>query len=106
MSVAKVIPQVLRDDDPRSQQELEKLAAQNLQNIIYQANPELLQSWLPIIVSALRAGKMGETLINGFSQYAIGDNDGLKATLRILESGQVDKNHQDVIDFECKALGN
>ena len=106
MSVENVISLALRDDDPRSQQELEKLAAENLQNIIYQANPDLLKSWLPLIISALQAGKMGEVLINGFNQYAIGDHEGLKATIRILQSGQADKKYQDIINYECKVLEN
>ena len=106
MNAETVVPLILGEHDPRSQEELEKLSAQNLQNIIYQANPDLLKSWLPLIVSALKTGKMGEMLINGFSQYAIGDHEGLKATIRILQSGQADKNKQAVIDYECKVLEN
>ena len=72
---------ILADDDPRSRQELEKLAVENLQLIIYQTNEELLKRWLPIVSSALNAGKMGETLILGYLKYAQGKHDELRAQM-------------------------
>ena len=104
VSIQDASPFLLSEDDPRSREELEKLAAENLQNIIYQADPDLIRNWMPIICSALNAGKLGETLILGFSQFALGDHAGLKATLRLLEIGHPESNYQEVIDYEAKIL--
>ena len=99
-----ISPLLLAEDDKRSRKELEKLATENLQNIIYQANPELMTSWLPIISSALKAGKFGETLIIGYSQYALGDHAGLKATLRLLEVDHPNENLREVFNFQTMLL--
>ena len=95
---------ILADDDPRSRQELEKLAVENLQLIIYQTNEELFNRWLPIVSSALNAGKMGETLILGFLEYAQGKHDELRATLRLLEAIDPNERLREVINFESILL--
>jgi hypothetical protein len=46
---------LIQEDDPRSVAELEALAVENLQNIIYQADEKLIKAWLPFISSALKA---------------------------------------------------
>ena len=104
MSPNSISPLLLAEDDKRSREELEQLAIENLQNIIYQANPELMTSWLPIISSALKAGKIGETLIIGYSQYALGDHAGLKATLRLLEVDYPNESMRELFNFQATLL--
>jgi len=104
MRTNAISPLYLREDDSRSKEELEKIAIENLQDIVYQADMEQIKRWTPLVCSALKVGKVGEALIHGYGQYAVGDHDALKATLRLLEIEEPNSKFKEVIDFECTLL--
>lgn len=83
---------------------LEEVALNNLQAILYQADIELLKKWLPILCSALKTGKLGELVLMGYAQYATGDHEALRATLRSLEAQFPDEYRRDLINFESSLL--
>ena len=97
VSINTVSPLYISDNDSRSKIELEKLAVVNLQNIIYQANMDQIEKWTPLVCSALKVGKIGEVLIHGYGQYAVGDHDALKASLRALEIEESDPKFKVII---------
>jgi DNA-binding NarL/FixJ family response regulator len=84
--------------------ELEKIALNNLQALIYKADVELIKSWLPIICSAIKTGELGETVIMGYAQYATGDHEALKITLRNLEAEFSDEFRRELIELEKSLL--
>ena len=94
----------LKDNDPRQKDELEKLAVSNLQNIIYQANPDLLDRWKPIIVSALNAGVLGNELISAYGYFSMGQHENLAASLKILESVEYEEKYFEELNFERVSL--
>jgi DNA-binding CsgD family transcriptional regulator len=104
VSINTVSPLYISDNDSRSKSELEKLAVVNLQNIIYQANMDQVEKWTPLVCSALKVGKIGEVLIHGYGQYAVGDHDALKASLRALEIEESDPKFKVIIEFESTLL--
>ena len=95
VSVKFSLPLLPSEGGTNTMEEIEKLAIDNIQNIVYQADAELLAKWIPVICSALNLDRVGECLIVGYSQYALGDHEGLKATLRLLEVAKSDSKYSD-----------
>jgi len=104
MSVKFSLPLLPSEGGTNTMEEIEKLAIDNIQNIVYQADAELLAKWIPVICSALNLDRVGECLIVGYSQYALGDHEGLKATLRLLEVAKSDSKYSDILAFETGLL--
>lgn len=84
--------------------QLEEMAIKNLQQLLYQADLDLLKNWLPIICSAIKTGKLGETVLMGYGYYAVGDHDSLKSSLRSLEAQFPDEFRRELINFESNLL--